>query len=233
MANTPMQMPLERACDHTNVVQHGGSGTSMGIAANKVACIVLAAGRSTRFGDTDKLATLFHGVPLLHHILGTLGRFDFARKIVVCQPAGPDVSALGFDRIEIAGVDTLQSDSLRAGIGALGDHPVAGILLALGDMPAVSRAHIDRLLGRFDPGDDRCVVASAMGDACLPPAVFASGLAGELARMTGDQGARPLLRGAVPIPVSHVELVDVDTPADLERMSTPRDDLNPTSQKCP
>ncbi len=205
----------------------------MGIAVNQVACIVLAAGRSTRFGDADKLAAVLHGVPLLHHILAMLDGFDFARKIVVCQPGGPDVSGLGFERLDVAGVDTLQSDSLRAGIGALGARPKGGILLALGDMPAVSRAHIDRLLARFDSGDDRCVVASATGDVCLPPAVFAGGLAGELAGMTGDQGARPLLRGAVPVPVSDTELVDVDTPADLERVSMTHYDPSPTSRESP
>ncbi len=203
----------------------------MGIVANSIACIVLAAGRSERYGKADKLAAHLDGKPLLHHVLATLGGFDFTRKIVVCRPDSLDVSGRGFERVDVAAVE--QSASLRAGIVALDDHPCDGILVALGDMPAVTGAHIDRLLACFDPGDDRCVVASTKGDASMPPAVFARGMADELARLTGDQGARPLLRKAVRVVVAEDELIDVDTLADLERLSKRSEMARPTSQRSP
>lgn len=191
----------------------------MGIAANRVACIVLAAGRSERFGPADKLAAQLHGKPLLHHVLETLEALDFAQKLVVCQPTTLSIAGLCFDRVDVDRADGLQSVSLRAGLRALLRAPLAGILVALGDMPAVSRNHIDRLLDRFDPHDERCVVASSIDEVRLPPALFAIGLLDELADMTGDAGARSLLRNAVLVRVARNELLDVDTPDDLERAS--------------
>lgn len=191
----------------------------MGIAANRVACIVLAAGRSQRFGPADKLAAQLHGRPLLHHALEMLNGLDFAQKIVVCQPTTPDVADYGFDRVELETADGQQSDSLRAGVRALRPGPLAGILIALGDMPSVSRAHVHHLLDRFEMHDDRCVVASEMDHSRVPPALFAVGLTDELARMTGDRGARPLLRQALSVPVARAELLDVDTLDDLEKAS--------------
>ncbi len=189
----------------------------MGISANRVGCIVLAAGRSERFGPTDKLAADFRGRPLLHHVLETLCAVGFAQKIVVCRPATPDISGLGYDRLEVGPTDSRQSDSLRAGIRTLHAYALDAFLIALGDMPAITEAHINRLLDQFDPDDLRCVIASASGETRGPPALFAAGLAGELASIAGDQGARTLLRRAVAVHAPSAELIDVDTPGDLGR----------------
>lgn len=194
----------------------------MAIDANRVTCMVLAAGRSERFGPADKLAVDIDGRPLLHHVLATLNAFDFAQKIAVCQPTTLDIAGLGFERVDVERAEGLQSDSLRTGLRALRGDPLGGILIALGDMPAVSSAHIRRLLERFEAHDRRCVIASALGDARVPPALFAMGFANELASMTGDQGARSLLRQAVAVQVAGAELVDIDTPGDLERASRMR-----------
>jgi molybdenum cofactor cytidylyltransferase len=204
----------------------------MGIAANRVACIVLAAGRSERYGHRDKLAAELGGKPLLHHVLSTLNGFDFAQKIVVCRPTTPDVSGKGFDRVETAVSEGLQSDSLRTGIRALHGDRLAGFLIALGDMPAVSREHVQRLLDGFQVHDLRYAIASGAGDVCGPPAVFAIGLTESLARLDGDQGARSLLLGAALIQTSPNELFDVDTPADLERASITMNTITPV-QKSP
>jgi molybdenum cofactor cytidylyltransferase len=195
----------------------------MGIAAGKVACIVLAAGRSERFGDGDKLAAELDGKPLLHRVLAMLGGFDFAQKIVVCQPTTLDLGGLGFDRVEVETTGGLQSDSLRAGIHALQADARAGmlaaILIVLGDMPAVSREHIQRLLDRFEATDARCIVASSTGANRMPPALFGIGLSKDLAGLSGDKGARSLLEEAVPVVAMRAELADIDTLDDLQRIS--------------
>jgi len=191
----------------------------MPIAVNKIGCIVLAAGRSERFGKADKLAADLDGKPMLHHVLSMLCSVGFAQQILVCQPATVDVSGLGFERVDIETAGGLQSDSLRAGLRALRTDGLAGILVALGDMPCVSREHIQRLLERFQVDDPRCIVASGSDGVGLPPALFSLALLEDLARMTGDKGARSLLRDAVLVPTEPAELADVDTPEDLERVS--------------
>src|SRR3546814_1183356 len=63
-----------------------------------VALILLAAGRSTRFGVADKLAAPLHGRPLVQHAANTLSPIPFGRHIAVCSSSLPvDFAALGFD----------------------------------------------------------------------------------------------------------------------------------------
>jgi molybdenum cofactor cytidylyltransferase len=191
----------------------------MAVDPNRIACIVLAAGRSERYGKADKLAAPLHGMPLVHHVLTMLNGFDFAQKIVVCQPTTLDVAGFDFERVDVEMADGLQSDSLRAGIRALRTDGLAGILIALGDMPAVSRHQIARLLARFRADETQGVVASGVGDVGVPPALFSIGLIQQLQGMTGDRGARVLLRDAEMVPTEPAELADVDTVDDLERVS--------------
>src|SRR3546814_17898790 len=50
-----------------------------------VALILLAAGRSPRFGVADKLAAPLHGRPLVQHAATTLSPLTFGRHIAVCS----------------------------------------------------------------------------------------------------------------------------------------------------
>lgn len=191
----------------------------MAVAPERVACLVLAAGRSERFGG-DKLATVFDGRPLLHHSLGTLNRFAWAAKLAVTRSAEIGVEAPGFVRIEVGTPGAPQSHSLRHGLARVPTTGIDAVLVALGDMPLVSPGHIARLLDRFDPADPRCVVASVAGERRSPPALFAIALLPELMALTGDRGAGTFLRNALVVAAPPKELADIDSPEDLLRLES-------------
>jgi CTP:molybdopterin cytidylyltransferase MocA len=91
-----------------------------------------------------------------------------------------------------------------------------GLLLAVGDQPHLSAEHLDALIAA-SAGATR-IAASAYADVLGVPALFPWELFPRLETLTGDEGARSLLRSAafrvVPVGWSH-GATDVDTPSDL------------------
>ncbi len=113
-----------------------------------------------------------------------------------------------------------QASSLRAGIAAL-PASVDAVLIALGDQPSLAPAIIPALLAarRTSP---KLIVAPRYRDGQGNPVLFKCAIFPELLRLTGDQGARPIIQKE-PARVEWVELdlpmpPDVDTPDDYEKI---------------
>ncbi len=186
------------------------------IEAAKVVAILLAAGRSERFGSDDKLMAPLDGEPLVLHAARRIVELASSRRIAVCQNAdgllANRLAALGFEIVVNPHPERGLSHSLARGIEAAGD--VGAALVCLADMPFVTTGHLDALLARFD-ADTAPVVASARGDTPMPPALFAQSLFGALQAGEGDQGGRALLAGAVLVAADAAQLADIDRPGDL------------------
>lgn len=191
-------------------------GADAMIDAGKVAAILLAAGRSERFGADDKLMALLDGEPLALHAARRIAELAPGRRIAVCQSAdGPlaaRLAALGFEIAVNPHPERGLSQSLACGVAEAGAAEAA--LVCLADMPFVTTAHLKGLLARFDAGA-ALVVASKRGDMAMPPALFARSLFGALQTGEGDQGGRALLSGAALVAADAAELADVDRPDDL------------------
>jgi len=177
----------------------------------EVGVVQLGAGRGTRFGR-DKLAEPLLGRPLIRHAAKVLAALPLARRVVVTGPATPDLADLGFARVSIAGPDLPQSASLAEGVSALGDYGLRAILVALGDMPLITSAHLEALRLAFDGNRPVC---SALAGAHCPPALFPLSLGSRLVAQSGDQGGRALLSEALSVPAGRDILLDVDRPGDL------------------
>lgn len=196
--------------------------------APQVAAVVLAAGQSQRMGPANKLLELLDGQPLVTRVVDTL-LATAARPIVV-------VTGHEADRVRAAlsGRDVQfchnpdyadgMSTSLCAGIAVLGSE-IDGALICLGDMPRVRPAHIEALLGAFDPADGRAVVVPMHKGRRGNPVLWAARLFPELRTLTGDVGARALLQRhaqvlcTVPMDDDGV-LIDVDTAEALRALKT-------------
>jgi len=122
------------------------------------AAVVLAAGRSTRFGRADKLFAQLRGVPLILHAIQAARAAPAQRVIVVAGRGAGRLRALlrrqgmrGIAVIRVGGHDAPLSASLRAGIAAL--RPVErDAFLFLGDMPGVDPAAAALLVRALAPG---------------------------------------------------------------------------------
>jgi molybdenum cofactor cytidylyltransferase len=188
----------------------------------RVAALVLAAGTSSRMGGQNKLLRVFDGLPLVRHAVDAAlaSRCTQVLAVTGCEAESVE-STLDRDRVSIVrnpDYATGMSTSLRCGLAAL-PTDIPAVLVVLADMPRVSAAHIDRIVGAFDPSRPAILAPTFQGrrgnPVLWPRRYFA-----ELRGIVGDTGARGLLEThaadvlSVPIETGAI-LADVDTPADL------------------
>jgi len=183
------------------------------IAIEDSALVLLAAGRSRRFNDGDKLAAPFLDKPLALHVVTALEDLPFKLRIAVVSATRLEFGPLGFTVVDNPDPSLGQARSLCLGVERAQAEGARAVLVALADMPRVTAAHIHRL---FDAsrGDDT-IVASSDGERPLPPALFGANHFAELRNCQGDHGARDLIRRGRHIVTNPAELVDVDTQEDL------------------
>lgn len=180
--------------------------------------VLLAAGRSERMGDIgSKLAQQFLARPLGLHVAITLQNMPFKERcVVVSDDCGIDYAPHGFTVVVNDDPTRDMSSSVRLGLACACDKGADAVLLALADMPRVTAAHIYRLFDAADGPD--AIVGSSDGEQPLPPALFGRNHFDELLSLTGDEGARKMIMRGRHVVTNAAELLDVDTPEELERL---------------
>ncbi|RPH67167.1 MAG: 4-diphosphocytidyl-2C-methyl-D-erythritol kinase [Burkholderiales bacterium] len=191
----------------------------------RVAALVLAAGSSSRMGTGNKLLAPVDGVPMvLRAVNAALASRAMSVTVVLGHEAESIEAALAGRPVRLVhNPDHAQgmSTSLRHGIAALPQQAQAVVIL-LGDMPAITADHVDRLIDAFDSARPTIVLPEKAGrrgnPVILPRQLFA-----QAGTVSGDQGARGLLAQHGDL-VTQVEFddeaifVDVDSPAELARV---------------
>ncbi len=190
-------------------------------AGDPIVGILLAAGSATRFGGGKLLAPLDDGTPLGVRALRNLAPC-VASVIAVVRP---EDEALG-RRLADDGAAVTVCPYAENGMGqslawAIRAAPLAKAwVVALGDMPWIQRATIQRIVDALDAGV-ALVAATHRGERGHPVG-FGRRFFADLAALSGDEGAKTLLRthaGALQLIATEDAGVgrDVDTPADLAR----------------
>ena len=200
--------------------------TSPPPALDDVTGIVLAGGRSARFGS-DKLALELDGRPLLHHAIAAVAAVA-GRIIVVTAPdAEPSLPAELANRIVVVH-DPEPFGGPLVGLGAaLAAVETPTALVAGGDMPRMVALVLRRLAGAVGT-EYRAVTLEVPGR--VQPLPMALDVGAALAAATtvldrGDRSLRDLLRElgttSIPAPVwlaldpAGATIVDIDRPSDL------------------
>ena len=183
------------------------------IAAEDVVLILLAAGKSERFGIPNKLEVEFLGQPVGFHVVTALEGMPFKDRMVVTDGCQLDFASRGYTVIHNDDPDAGMSRSVKLGVKHAKENGAAAVLIALADMPRLTTAHIYRLFDAVDSDD--AVVASSDGVEPKPPAVFGRGQFDFLMTLEGDAGARDLVKAGRHVVTSPAELIDIDTPEDL------------------
>lgn len=189
------------------------------IEPENIVVILLAAGRSRRFGDSDKLLASLDGAPLVTRAAAAIDALKPGRRIAVCgsedgEPARL-LSAMGFDIVVNPAPERGLSTSIEIGIAAAEFGTARAALVCLADMPFVTTTHLRAMLRSFDQ-DAAPIVGSCRNGVALPPALFSRSSYQRLKSIRGDHGAKELLAGAPLVSASETELADVDRPEDLE-----------------
>lgn len=189
----------------------------------RVAAVVLAAGAGRRMRGADKLLETVDGEPVLARVARAAEASHADETVVVLPPGAAArraaVADLGIGIVEAPDWAEGMAASLRAGIAAVAARADAAVVL-LADMPEVGPRAIDRLIAAFDPEEGReiCRATSADG-APGHPVLFGRRFFETLAALTGDRGAREVIRDAgefvTEVPTEGQGAVtDLDTPED-------------------
>ena len=193
-------------------------------APHGVAAIVLAAGRSSRMGDENKLLLDYKGEPMIRHAVRAAVESKASPVIVVTGHESDSVKAAleGFDAVFIhnGAYPDGMATSLVAGLNAVKE-TASGVLVHLGDMPLVTADGMNAMVDALDEDAERLIITRSAGGRRGNPVIFHRRFFPELLALTGDEGGRQIIAKhgdlVFEIPASDDALFDVDTP---ERYAT-------------
>jgi len=154
--------------------------------------ILLAAGRSRRFGADKRLHQLADGTPMALAAARRLAK-ACRRCIVVIRPGDEVLAALfaaeGLETVVCDAAEQGMGHSLSCGIAASAE--ADGWLVALADMPFIEPASYQAVLAALQNGT-RLARPGYQGKSGHPVG-FASNYLGDLLALTGDQGGKAIL----------------------------------------
>lgn len=187
--------------------------------------LVLAAGASSRMRGRDKLVQPIQGQPILRRVadaaLGT------GAPVFVTLPPASEARRAALEGcpatvVEVPDVAEGMSRSIIAGLAAVSARdpgPQDGLMILPADMPGFTNVALAELISHFR-ADPRSVWRGSTVDGTPGhPAIFPPDLWPELARITGDEGGRAVLKRhtdrvrLVPLP-DQMAVLDLDTPED-------------------
>jgi molybdenum cofactor cytidylyltransferase len=189
--------------------------------AARLSAVVLAAGLSRRMGRANKLLLPFGEKLLVRRVVETIASVPFAEIVVA---TGHDASRV---ELALAGLPVRlvrnpryeegQMTTVHAALAGL-SAPSVGVMVCLGDQPALTAADLELVAGAFlaEPGR---VLVPTFGGVRGNPIVLPRASLAEIAARGVDFGCRQLvaknahLVRTFEMPDDHV-LVDVDRPED-------------------
>lgn len=187
----------------------------------RIAAVVLAAGRSVRFEGTKLLAPI-GSVPLLRIVVeGVIRAVD---SVVVVLGHNADQVRTALSGLPVQSVvnpryDEGMGTSVAAGVGALPKKTEA-VVITLGDQPVRAEIIAD-LIACYGRGR-HAIVAPAYNGVRGNPVLFDRKLFHELEALTGDRGARELIekhqRLMTVVPYGFPAPLDVDTQDDFQKL---------------
>jgi molybdenum cofactor cytidylyltransferase len=191
----------------------------------KVAAIILAAGRSSRFGEANKLLEEIDGEAMVARV-AALALASRARPVIVvtgfeAERVAAALNESGTTIVHNPDYAQGMSTSLRAGLRALPGES-DGALILLGDMPRVNPSVFDALLAAFAANGTESICVPVHAGRRGNPVLWGGAYFAEMMQLSGDRGAKQIMR-LHPGKVVEVEVAtsaifeDVDLAADLDR----------------
>lgn len=193
---------------------------------NTTGLILLAAGASSRLGSPKQLLD-FAGSKLLQHAIDTALASN-AIHLVVVLGANADIIKQGLKNTtaEMIVNDEWKegmASSIRFGLQTLVklNPDVEAVVLMVADQPFVTADLLNELM-ELSKKEQRSIVASKYGTTFGTPVLFTKRFFQELLGLTGDVGAKSLVRkyldevAFIPFPKGEI---DIDTVEDYENLS--------------
>ena len=185
----------------------------------RVACLIAAAGSSSRFGSAKQLA-IVDGKPLLLHSIDAAAAAGFDPIIVVLGSSSETIAPLLKTANALLVINPAWESGLGSSIACGAAHVPSGsdaVVIMLADQHGVTPDHLRMLRDRWLENREHLIVTQTNA-ASGPPVLLPGSFIPALKKLTGDQGARSVLLQHpdriefVPAPPA---MRDIDRPADL------------------
>ncbi len=182
----------------------------MNVRVESVACIILAAGMSIRFGSAKLLSEL-QGKTLLQRAIDTANNSaaDYV-ILVVGAYASRILAKTQTGRAQVVfnnKFDEGQSSSIKCGISNLPKDCSAAIIM-VADQPFLKSEYLDKMIQIFrTQGSSRKIIALSEGAEPRNPVLVGKEIFPELMKLEGDVGARAIIRHS-----RRIKVVPVDDP---------------------
>ena len=193
--------------------------TSKTSSAARISAIILAAGKSSRFGSTKQIMPLGKST-LLETTIDNYLSSDAGEIVVVLGHMSGNLSRFLGDRpvkrIMNPRYNEGMSTSLIAGIRSV-NPDAGGIIIALADQPLVDTATINKLIKAFGTGKRKGIIVPVYNGQRGNPVIFSRKYIDEILEIKGDVGGKEIIYRH-PEDVKEVAvdckgvLQDIDTP---------------------
>ncbi|HJX23923.1 MAG TPA: nucleotidyltransferase family protein [Candidatus Bathyarchaeia archaeon] len=192
-----------------------------------ISIIVLAAGKSTRFG-ANKLLSDVQGVSMIRRVVAEAVASAADETVVVlgfeAERVKAELLGIGCRFVLNEGFEVGQSSSVKKGVEAVSDHAEAALILP-GDVAFISSGVIDKVIEGYRNSGAPIVVASH-GRRSGHPILFQRSVFPDI--MDIDEKGKGLKRVTTKYP-SRIKRVEVGSDAILQDVDTEKDLLKYTS----
>ena len=190
--------------------------------ADRVAAIVLAGGVSKRMGASNKMHLEINGKPLIRHCVETLIEADLAEIVIVLGHEYLNTAAMleGLDVRTVYNNDykSGQMTSVHCGLMAL-EQSCSGIMVALGDQPALMKKDINQLIKIYLNRNRGEVVVPQFQGKRGNPIIISDQCRQDILSGKRNLGCRRFIEDNPEL----VEMVEMKTPAVLIDLDTPEE----------
>ncbi len=180
------------------------------------AFIMLAAGMSQRFGNSNKLFAQLNGKPLAKHVVDALAPLNASQRYVVISDENEKLSDLFSGYISVLNPDpeSGQWSSIRLGVQRALKDGAERAVVCLSDMPRIPTSHYAQL------GSCKISTMTLVDDVRQPPALFVGDDLKALAKLkSGEQGKAVLVGRTGTLKLAANLAIDVDVQEDLVKLS--------------
>jgi len=186
-----------------------------------IACIIMAAGSSSRYGEKNKLLEIFNGKPIIERVLSKLPFARFDRCVLV---TGSSDIAMYAGKYNIQVLINSHPElgigrTIKIGLNAIGNS-YDGYIFFVCDQPLLKRDTIIALINNWEKNPIH-IMALGHKDRTGNPVIFPSFLYDELIQLEDHEPGRVVFNKhrdiLFHVPVSDkFELMDIDTAEDLD-----------------
>ncbi|WP_102868120.1 NTP transferase domain-containing protein [Pseudovibrio exalbescens] len=192
-------------------------------ASKPPAAVILAAGKSRRTGEHNKLLAQVQGVPIIRQV--ALSAIE-SHADPVHVVAGEQIDAIkrALQGLPVTVVSNPNAErglstSLAVGLSSLPADTNCAVIM-LGDMPEIAASHINDLIEGYEPQSGRLIGVASSNGKRGNPVVWDGRFFEELKTLKGDIGGRPLLEkyqeAVYTVEMGRAARLDLDDPSALE-----------------